>query len=76
MFLFFSCVTRINNFLINDCQDLDIAMSIYNLTSYSKKYQNCYRDEPSNDAVGAINYLVRGSKSFSYKTSLGWKIRR
>ena len=29
---------------------------------------NYYRDEPNSGAVGDINYLIRGSKSFDYKT--------
>ena len=35
---FVSCITRINNELIEDADDLDIVMSMYNLVEYSK---NC-----------------------------------
>ena len=52
-------------------------MSVYNLIEYSKNYLkttgsfwNCYRNEPNSGAVGDINYSVRGSKSFDYKTSI------
>ena len=31
---------------------------------------NYYRDEPSNGAVGNINYSIRNSKSLDYKTGL------
>ena len=30
---------------------------------------NYYRDEPNNGAVGDINYSIKDSKSFDYKTS-------
>ena len=54
---FVSCITRINGELIEDADDLDIVMSMYNLLEYSKDYRktigslyNYYRDELSNDA--------------------------
>ena len=54
---FVSCITRINGELIEDADDLDIVMSMYNLLEYSKNYRktigllyNRYRDELSNDA--------------------------
>ena len=36
---FFSCITRINGELIEDVDDLDIVMSMYNLLEYSKSYK-------------------------------------
>ena len=36
---FFSCVTRINSKLVEDAQDLDIVMPLYNLLYYSKNYR-------------------------------------
>ena len=33
---FVSCITRVNNELIEDADDLDIVMPIYNLLEYSK----------------------------------------
>ena len=49
--LFVSCITRINNKLIEDVDDLDIVMPMYNLLEYSKTYRktigslyNYYRD--------------------------------
>ena len=54
---FVSCITRINGELIEDADDLDIVMSMYNLLEYSKNYRktigslyNYYRDELSDDA--------------------------
>ena len=74
---FFSCVTRINNTLIDDCQDLDIVMPMYNLLFYSKSYQNTsgslsnyYKDEPSTGKENGINQSIKDSKFFDYKTSL------
>ena len=53
---FVSCITRINGELIEDADDLDIVMSMYNLLEYSKNYRktigslyNYYRDELSDD---------------------------
>ena len=53
---FVSCITRINGELIEDADDLDIVMSMYNLLEHSKNYRktigslyNYYRDELSND---------------------------
>ena len=54
---FVSCITRINEELIEDADDLDIVMPMYNLLEYSKNYKKTigslysyYRDELSNDA--------------------------
>ena len=37
--LFVSCITRINGELIEDADDLDIVMPMYNLLEYSKNYR-------------------------------------
>ena len=49
---FVSCITRINGELIEDADDLDVVMPMYNLLQYSKNYRktigslyNVYRDE-------------------------------
>ena len=49
---FVSCITKINNEFIEDADDLDIVMPMYNLLQYSKNYRktigslcNYYRDE-------------------------------
>ena len=36
---FVSCITRINGELIEDADDLDIVMPMYNLLEYSKNYK-------------------------------------
>ena len=71
---FTSCISKINNTLIDNAEDLDIVMPIYNLLEYSKNYRkttgslwNYYRDEPNSGVGGEnnnVNYSVRYSKSF------------
>ena len=36
---FISCITKINNELIEDAEDLDIVMPMFNLLEYSKNYK-------------------------------------
>ena len=36
---FVSCITKINGELIEDSDDLDVALSMYNLLEYSKNYK-------------------------------------
>ena len=76
---FVSCVTRINGELIEDADDLDIVMSMYNLLEYSKNYRktigssyNYYRDELSDDADdnNFDNIKVINSNTFKYKNKI------
>ena len=76
---FVSCITRINAELIEDADDLDIVMSIYNLLEYSKNYRktigslyNYYRDELSDDADdnNFDNINVVNSEAFNYKNKI------
>ena len=67
---FISCITKINGELIEDAEDLDIVMPMYNLLEYSKNYRktvgslyNYYRDELSDDD----NNNVVNSNAFQYK---------
>ena len=75
---FIPCISKINDVLIENAEDLDIVMPMYNLIEYSKNYRkttgslwNYYRDEPNDpssdnyDAVPTTN-----SASFKYKNSL------
>ena len=79
--LFNNCITKISNILIDDAKDLDIAVPLYNLIEYSKNYRrttgslrNYYRDEPNSGAKGNINYSIKDSKSFNYKTIITRKL--
>ena len=76
---FVSCITRINGELIEDADDLDIVMPMYNLLEYSKNYRktirslyNYYRDELSNDAAddNFDNIKVVNSNTFKYKNKI------
>ena len=49
---FISCISKINGALIENAEDLDVVMPIYNLLEYTKNYSktfgslwNYYRDE-------------------------------
>ena len=76
---FVSCITRINGELIEDADDLDIVMPMYNLLEYSKNYKrtigslyNYYRDELNDDANlnKFANNNVVSSNSFQYKNKI------
>ena len=68
--LFINCISKINGVKIDNAEDLDVVMPMYNLLEYSKNYRkttgslwNYYRDKPSNP-------LSSNSESFKYKTSI------
>ena len=75
---FFSCITRINGELIEDADDLDIVMPMYNLLEYSKNYRktigslyNYHRDELTNDGNDNFNNRnVVNSEAFKYKNKI------
>ena len=75
---FVSCITRINGELIEDADDLDIVMPMYNLLEYSKNYRktigslyNYYRDELTNDNNNNFaNSNVVNSSPFKYKNKI------
>ena len=81
---FTSCISKINNILIDNAEDLDVVIPMYNLIEYSKNYRkttgnlwNYYRDEPNSGLGGDnnnINYSIKDSKSFDYKTSITGKL--
>ena len=81
---FTSCISKINNTFIDNAEYLDIVMPMYNLLEYSKNYRktarsfwNYCRDEPNNGIGGEnnnINYSIKDSKSFDYKTSITGKL--
>ena len=76
---FVSCITRINGELIEDVDDLDIVMLMYNLLEYSKNYRktigslyNYYRGKLNDDANlnNFANNNVVSSNAFKYKTKI------
>ena len=67
---FINCISKFNGVKIDNAEDLDVVMLMYNLLEHSKNYRkttgslwNYYRDEP-------INLLSSNSESFKYKTSI------
>ena len=77
--------SKINNTVIDNVEDLDNVIPMYNLLEYSKSYRkttvslwNYYRDKPNSGTGGEnknVNYSIKDSKSFDYKTSITEKIK-
>ena len=76
---FVSCITKTNGELIEDADDLDIVIPMYNLLEYSKNYRKTigslydyYRDELSDDANvnNFDNIKVVNSEAFKYKNKI------
>ena len=81
---FRSCMSKINNTFLQNVEDLDILMLMYNLLEYSDNYsmtsgslRNLYRDQingsatENNDDDSKINNnRTITSKSFEYRTKL------
>ena len=64
--IFINCISKINGVQIDNAEDLDVLMPIYNSLKYRKtigSLWNYYRDEP-----GAA--LSPNSESFQYETSI------
>ena len=83
--LFRSCTSKINNTFIDNAEDLDIVMLIYNLLEYSNNYSmilgsfwNYYRDGVNgfaNENKNANNFRIINNKTttskfFEHKTKL------
>ena len=80
---FLNCALKINSQLIEDAQDLDIVMPMYNLLYYSKNFRkttgsfwNYYPDMPKSghdnnaDLRQRIIYQIKNPERFNYKTKL------
>ena len=74
---FINCISKINGIKIDNAEDLDVVMPMYNLLQYSKNYRkttcslwNYYRDEPNSGVDNGITYSIMGSKSFDYKANV------
>ena len=74
---FINCISKINGVKIDNAEDLDVVMPMYNLLEYSKNYRkttgslwNYHRDEPnSNIGDNNITHSILNSKSFDYKAN-------
>ena len=65
---FISCISKINGVQVDNADDLDVVMPMYNFLEYNKNYRkttgrlwNYYGDEPSNS-------FSSNSKFFKFKT--------
>ena len=74
---FIICVSKIIGIKIDNAEDLDVVMPIYNLLEYSKNYKkttrslwNYYRDEPNSSTDNDnIIHSILNSKYFDYKAN-------
>ena len=74
---FISCISKINGVKIDNAEDLDVVMPMYNLLEYSKNYRkttvslwNYYRDEPNSSTDNNnVTHSILNSKSFDYKVN-------
>ena len=85
---FTNCISKINNVLTENAEDLDVVMSMYNSSEYSKNYRktteslwNYYRDETNSPSLNdddppTVNYNadpIKNSEFFKYKKSITGK---
>ena len=74
---FISCISKINGVQIENAEDLDVVIPMYNLLEYSKNYKrttgslwNYYRDEPNSSTDNDnITHSILNSESFDYKAN-------
>ena len=75
---FINCISKINGVKIDNAEDLDVVMPMYNLLEYSKNYRktigsfwNYYRDEPNSDTDdNEIKQSIINPNYFDYKANL------
>ena len=68
---FINCISKINQVQIDNPEDLDVVMPMYNLLENSKNYRKAtislwsyYSDEPNSGENGGINYSIICLKLF------------
>ena len=74
---FINCISKINGIKIDNAEDLDVVMPMYNLLDYSKNYEkttgslwNYYIDEPNSGTYdNNIIHSILNSDSFEYKAN-------
>ena len=74
---FKSFISKTNSTLINNAEDLDIVMPMYNLLEYSQNYSmtsgslwNYYRDK-----IDDVDDNASDGKSFEYKTKMKMEMK-
>ena len=78
---FTNCILKINNVLIDNAEDLDVVMPMYNVLEYSKNFRktteslwNYYSDKPNNPPAAVYNAgPITNPESFKYKSSITGK---
>ena len=74
---FINCISKINGIKIDNAEDLDVAIPMYNSLEYSKNYRkttvslwNYYRDEPNSSTDNNnVTHSILNSESFDYKAN-------
>ena len=74
---FIKCISKINGVKIDNAEDLDVVMPMYNLLECSKNYRkptgslwNYYRDKPnSSKDDDSTTHSILNSESFNYKAN-------
>ena len=74
---FINCISKISGVKIDNAEDLDVVMPMYNLLEYSKNYRkktgslwNYYRDVPnSGKDANNITHSILNSESSDYKAN-------
>ena len=74
---FINCIPKINSIKIDNAEDLDVVMSMYNLLEHSKNYRkttgslwNYCKDEPNSSTDNNnITHSILNSGSFDYKAN-------
>ena len=68
-------MSKTNNISIDNAEDLDIVMPIYNLLEYSDNYSltseslwNYYRDEINDDENKNVNHRINDNKTIRSKS--------
>ena len=74
---FTNCISKINNTQIDNAQDIDLAIAMYNLIEYSDNHSktsgslwNYYRDQTALKDAGAITDFRGNSASFKFKQKI------
>ena len=81
---FINCISKINGIKIDNTEDLDVVMPMYNLLEYSKFYKkatgslwNYNRDEPNSGTDdNNLIHSILNSESFDYKANFIGSVTR
>ena len=72
---FINCISKINGAKIDNAEDFDVVMPLYDLLEYSKNYRKTtgsyyYRDQPNSTIDdNNITHSILNSESFDYKAN-------